>query len=161
VDRVKNLVKLKGGEYIAIENMEKEYQTSPYVNGLNGGIMCFGDGDMDRPVALVQANVAEVGKWAKQQGMDSSDVESLCRDKKVEAMVLKSLVDAGKGKLGGNEILVAIKLVPGTGPMDAPTVTSPWTPENGFQTASKKLNRRPIQDAFKAEMAELKKAGTR
>eukprot|EP00929_Paragymnodinium_shiwhaense_P101103 TRINITY_DN63920_c0_g1_i1.p1 TRINITY_DN63920_c0_g1~~TRINITY_DN63920_c0_g1_i1.p1 ORF type:complete len:693 (+),score=66.50 TRINITY_DN63920_c0_g1_i1:91-2169(+) len=64
VDRIKNLVKLKGGEYIAIESMEKEYATSAFVNGVNGGVMCYGDGDMDRPVALVQVNAAELERWA-------------------------------------------------------------------------------------------------
>ena len=60
VDRLKNLIKLKGGEYIAIESMEKEYSTSSYVSGVNGGLMCFGDRDMDRPVAFVVADVEEV-----------------------------------------------------------------------------------------------------
>ena len=56
VDRLKNLIKLKGGEYIAIEAMEKEYGTSSYVSGVNGGILCYGDADMDRPVAFVCAD---------------------------------------------------------------------------------------------------------
>ena len=55
VDRLKNLVKLKGGEYVAIESMEATYAQSVFVNGKNGGVMCYADGDMDRPVALVQA----------------------------------------------------------------------------------------------------------
>jgi len=54
VDRLKNLVKLKGGEYVAIESMEATYAQSVFVNGKNGGIMCYADGDMDKPVALVQ-----------------------------------------------------------------------------------------------------------
>jgi len=54
VDRLKNLVKLKGGEYVAIESMEATYAQSVFVNGGNGGIMCYADGDMDRPIALVQ-----------------------------------------------------------------------------------------------------------
>ena len=54
VDRLKNLVKLKGGEYVAIESMESTYAESVYVNGKNGGLMCYADGDMDRPIALLQ-----------------------------------------------------------------------------------------------------------
>jgi long-chain acyl-CoA synthetase len=56
VDRLKNLVKLKGGEYVAIEFMEATYAQSVFVNGRNGGLMCYADGDMDRPIALVQVS---------------------------------------------------------------------------------------------------------
>ena len=42
VDRLKNLIKLKGGEYIAIEAMESTYANSVFVNGRNGGLMCYG-----------------------------------------------------------------------------------------------------------------------
>ena len=56
VDRVKNLVKLKGGEYIATENMESNFSGNPYVNNINGGVMVHGDGDMDMAFALVQVN---------------------------------------------------------------------------------------------------------
>merc|ERR1712157_142935 len=104
VDRLKNLVKLKGGEYIAIEAMEKEYSTSAFVNGVHGGIMCYGDGDMDRPVALVQVNTVELEKWAAAQGLKYKDVDELCKLPAVEKAVLDSLVATGKaGDLAANE----------------------------------------------------------
>ena len=34
--------------------MESTYANSVFVNGIAGGIMCYGNGEMDRPVALVQ-----------------------------------------------------------------------------------------------------------
>lgn len=163
VDRVKNLVKLKGGEYIAIEAMEKEYSTSVYVNGVNGGILCYGDGDMDRPVALVQANEGEITKWAEQQGIAFSSFDELCKHPAAEKLVLDSLVAAGKaGGLGANEILCAIALIPGTGPMAGePTPASPWTAENQGLTASNKLNRQPIQMSCELLMIPLKEQGIR
>merc|ERR1711933_700422 len=79
VDRVKNLVKLKGGEYIAIEAMEKEYSRSPYVNSINGGLLCYGDGDMDRPVAFVQANGPELERWGNAAGINFQSLGELCQ----------------------------------------------------------------------------------
>lgn len=161
VDRIKNLVKLRGGEYIALENMEKEYQTSTLVNGMNGGVMCYGDGDMTRPVALVQVNLPELLNWAKAKGVTHSSPEELCKNKEAEAFVLKSLQDAACSRLGANEKIVGVKLIPGTGPQEEPTPTSPWTPDNGLQTASKKLNRKPIMTTLKEQMDTLKKETSR
>lgn len=161
VDRIKNLVKLRGGEYIAIENMEKEYQTCALVNGLNGGVMCYGDGEMTRPVALVQVNLPELKKWADAQGVQYISLEELCMNREAEAMVLKALQAAACSRLSANEKIVGVKLIPGTGPANLATETSPWTPENGLQTASKKLNRKPIQATLKSAMAELKQQTAR
>ena len=98
VDRLKNLVKLKGGEYVAIESMEATYAQSVFVNGKNGGLMCYADGDMDRPVALVQANDYELKKWATANGVGFSNVEELCANPKACKMVTDDLNAIGKVK---------------------------------------------------------------
>jgi len=157
VDRLKNLVKLMGGEYIAIESMEKEYQTSVYVNSVNGGVLCIGDGSMRKPAALVQANLAEIKSWARSKGIEADDAENLCRDKSVQKEVLRSLTACAKGKLGANEIIGACRLIPGTGSLGEASCTSPWTPENGCRTASNKLERRTIAKVFEAQIEEMKK----
>eukprot|EP00927_Polykrikos_kofoidii_P040294 TRINITY_DN34479_c0_g2_i1.p1 TRINITY_DN34479_c0_g2~~TRINITY_DN34479_c0_g2_i1.p1 ORF type:complete len:811 (-),score=109.09 TRINITY_DN34479_c0_g2_i1:69-2429(-) len=163
VDRLKNLVKLKGGEYIAVEAMEKEYSTSPYVNGNLGGIMCYGDGDMDRPVAFVQVNLDELIRWADSKGVAFDSGEELCKNTLAEKLVLDSLVTAGKrGHLGSNEILCAVALISGSGPTEGSlTPSSPWTPENGGLTASNKLNRKVIQMAMEGSFHSLKMQGIR
>jgi len=157
VDRLKNLVKLLGGEYIAIESMEKEYQTSIYVNSINGGVMCIGDGSMRKPAALVQVNLAEIKSWARLKGMEADDAEALCKDKAVQKEVLKNLTACGKGKLGANEIIGACHLIPGTGSLSQASTISPWTPENGCRTASNKLERRAITKIFEAQIDEMKR----
>lgn len=160
VDRLKNLIKLKGGEYIAVENMEKEYSTSPYVrSGANGGIMCYGDGDMRRPVAIVQVNMPELKKWAAGAGLSGLTDDQLCADKKAKDMVLKSLLSAAGSKLSKNEGLVAVGLISGIGPVETAAPNSPWGPENGTKTPSGKLERKGIQKAYPAIMEELKAAG--
>lgn len=52
VDRKKNLVKLKGGEYIALEKMEMTYGNCEFVDAVAGGICVYGDGDMVRELIL-------------------------------------------------------------------------------------------------------------
>jgi long-chain acyl-CoA synthetase len=145
VDRKKNLVKLKGGEYIAVEQMEAVYGTSTFVDAKQGGIMVHGDGDIDRPVAIVQANMFEIKKWAERQSIQGDD-DALCKNDKVVAMVLNDMKAIAKGKLAVNEVLTAIALIPGTGSAIFPgDDKSPWTPENGFLTASNKIDRNSIK----------------
>jgi long-chain acyl-CoA synthetase len=162
VDRLKNLVKLKGGEYIAIESMEKEYSKSIFVNAVNGGIMCYGDGSMDRPVAFVQANLVELRKWANGQNLPFTDDEILCNDSRVIKAVLDDLNK--EGVLGGVstlEKLDAIKLISGHGDPNLPERNSPWTPDNLFLTASNKLNRKPIQQGLEDDLNVLIAKATR
>jgi len=163
VDRLKNLVKLKGGEYIAIEAMEREYSTSAFVNGVAGGCMCYGDGDMDRPVAFVQVNLAELKKWASSNDVHYDNLEELCKNPAAEKAVLDSLLSAGKsGGLAVNEMLCAVGLISGHGPAEGiPNQTSPWTSENGGLTASNKLNRKPIQVTYAKMLDALKKKAIR
>jgi len=163
VDRLKNLVKLSHGEYIAIENMEKEYAKCPYVSDVTGGIMAYGDGGMSKPVALVQVDIRKLKTLAEQLGIsttkDSSEEEDweLCQNPSVNKAVLDALKAAGKsGALSPVEILGAVALLPGTGSEEELTRTSPWTPFNKGLTASNKLNRADICDLLDDVLAPLK-----
>jgi long-chain acyl-CoA synthetase len=161
VDRLKNLVKLKGGEYIAIESMEKEYSKSIYVNALNGGLMCYGDGSMDRPVAFMQANLAEVRKIAASLNKTFANDEEMCADSTIEKAVLDDVLKEGiAGGVSNLEKLKAIKIISGHGDPNKQEVNSPWTPENEFLTASNKLNRKPIQMGLEADLNKLILKGT-
>jgi hypothetical protein len=72
--------------------------------------------------------------------------------------VLDELNKIGKaGKLGANEILAAVKLIAGTGEQSRgadvpPLFHDPWTPQNGALTATNKINRKPIEGFFKAQV---------
>lgn len=148
VDRVKNLVKLKGGEYVALENMEMTYGNSAFVDAVAGGICCYGDGDMDRPVALMQLNEPIAMQWAKDNGIDG-DFEAVKNSKELYEFVLKDMKnEAAKGGLSHLERLVAVAFL-----------TEPWTPENGCLTAANKLQRRVVVETFAKEFEETRKKG--
>merc|ERR1712038_1500998 len=137
VDRVKNLVKLKGGEYIAIENMEMTYGNSKFVNAIDGGICCYGDGDMDRPIALMQIAEATVMEWAKENGVEG-DFAAVKASKEFNDDVMEDmLIEWKKAGLSNLEKLVAVAYL-----------TTPWTPENGCLTAANKLQRRAVISMF-------------
>ena len=95
--------------------MEAVYGGAGVVNALNGGVLCYGTGDMDRPVALVQVDIAALKKWADGAGVAYKSAEALCESKEAEKYVLDELNKVGKsGKLGANEVLAGVSLI-GTG----------------------------------------------
>lgn len=148
VDRVKNLVKLSGGEYIAVENMEMTYGNSSFVDAATGGICCYGDGDMDRPIALMQLSEPYAMQWAKANGV-AGDFAAVKASKELHAAVLADMKKEGaKGGLSNIEKLVALAFL-----------TEPWTPENGCLTAANKLQRRVVIEMFDKEFQETRKKG--
>jgi len=176
VDRLKNLVKLKGGEYVALEQMEAVFGTSTYANGINGGVMVYADGDMDRAVALVQANMHALKQYATANSISFTNDEDLCANASVATAITADLNKLGKGKLSPIEVLSTVHLVSGSGPMSFPGSTlSPWTPDNGFLTASNKTDRTSIlhgkrmpvdgvevcSESFEVIIAALKKSPPR
>lgn len=148
VDRKKNLVKLHGGEYIALEKMEMTYGNSSFVDAVAGGICCYGDGELDRPVALMQLNEPVVMKWAKDHGIPG-DFEEVKKRKELYDAVMQDLhKEHAKSDLSHIEKLAGIALL-----------TQPWTPENGCLTAANKLQRREVVNQFEKEFNEVKEKG--
>lgn len=148
VDRKKNLVKLKGGEYIALEKMEMTYGNSDFVDAVHGGVCCYGDGELDRPVALMQLSEPAAMKWAKQNGV-SGDFSKVKDSKELYDAVMADMVQQHKGSdLSHLEKLVAVAFL-----------TEPWTPENGCLTAANKLQRREVINQFEKEFNEVKAKG--
>ena len=148
VDRKKNLVKLKGGEYIALEKMEMTYGNSSFVDAVQGGICVYGDGEMDRCVAIMQLNEAYTMKWAKENGIPG-DFAQVRKSKELYDAVLADMVaEHKKSDLSHLEKLVAVALI-----------SDPWTPENGCLTAANKLQRREVINQFSNVFEEVKKKG--
>lgn len=123
IDRLKNLVKLAGGEYIAVEHLESVYKSCPLI--ANGAIVA--SGDHNQAMMVCMAHPVNLVAFAKKNGLSNTDdVETLCKDDKVVEAVHKELNATGKKNgLKGLEMLESIVLT-----------EDEWTPESGFLTAA-------------------------
>ncbi|KAK4685986.1 long-chain acyl-CoA synthetase, partial [Tremellales sp. Uapishka_1] len=135
IDRLKNLVKLSGGEYIAVEHLESIYKGCPIV--ANGAIIA--SGEHSQPMMVVVAHPTNFPAFAKKNGLgDGEDLEALCKDEKVVQAALNELNSvAKKSGLKGMETLEAIVLT-----------ADEWTPESGLLTAAQKLQRKVIEKQY-------------
>ncbi|KAK7026440.1 long-chain fatty acid-CoA ligase [Paramarasmius palmivorus] len=140
IDRVKNLVKLQGGEYIALERLESTYKSCNLV----GNICVHASTDAKQPIAIIIPHEAHLRhSLSAAGGIDASrSLGDLCHDPKVVSIVLKECNAVGK-KNGFKpmEILQAVILTP-----------DEWTPESGLVTAAQKIQRKKIAETFKKEI---------
>jgi len=141
IDRKKDLVKLQGGEYVSLGNVESLLKIHPAVEN-----MClYGDSSKTHTVALVIPAQAYLDTLATKLGKSSMDREDLCRDVDVLSDILGVLARHGAmQKLQKFEIPKAIFLV-----------SEPWTPESGLITAAMKLKRKSLETAFAKEIVEM------
>jgi len=148
VDRKKNLVKLHGGEYIALENMEMVYGNCKFVDAAAGGITCYGDGAMDRPIALMQLNEVVMMNWAKENSVEGDSGKIKDSKDFYDAVMKEMEAEHKKAGLSHLEKLIAIAFI-----------TDPWTPENGCLTAANKLQRRRVIEVHDQVFQETRKKG--
>jgi long-chain acyl-CoA synthetase len=102
IDRVKNLVKMQGGEYIALEKLEAVYRGAHTV----ANVMVHADPQHSRPIAVIMPNEKVLADEAKKLGVDE---HNMYHDKKVNSTVLKDLQTNGRrGGLTGMEIVAGV-----------------------------------------------------
>jgi long-chain acyl-CoA synthetase len=147
VDRKKNLVKLKGGEYVALEAMEGAFVTSPFAMA----VCVVANGDLDGPLAIVLADNEHLQHWAAENKISYESLKELAEKQETRKAVVKSMV--GTGKLAG---LTALELRV----QDCTIITDvEWTPGNGM-TATMKIDRRQLFNMHTDELnAMLKRNG--
>lgn len=145
IDRIKNLVKLSGGEYIALERLEAVYKSCNLVQNL----CVYGHPDAKQPMAIIIPHEVHLRHALKQGAVDGVDPDSslylLCEHPGVIKFVLENCNAIGK-KNGFKplEILESIVLT-----------AEEWTPESGLVTAAQKLQRKKIHDAHKDEIKKV------
>ncbi|KAJ7047989.1 long-chain-fatty-acid-CoA-ligase [Mycena amicta] len=120
IDRIKNLVKLAGGEYIALEQLESTYKSCNLV----ANICVHASQDAKAPIAMVYPHEHNL-RAALRNANDidhSQGLTELCADPRVSAVVLKECNSVGK-KNGFKqmETLTAVILT-----------AEEWTPERGL-----------------------------
>lgn len=102
IDRVKNLVKMAGGEYIALEKVESVYRGTQVV----ANVMVHADPEHSRPIAIIMPNEKVLQDKAKELNVDE---HSMHTNKKVRGAVLKDLQAMGKRSgLSGMEIVAGV-----------------------------------------------------
>ncbi|GAA5983721.1 hypothetical protein JCM11641_001727 [Rhodosporidiobolus odoratus] len=150
IDRKKNLVKLQGGEYIALERLESILKSCSYVSN----IMVHADPNASRPMAIVvphesnlknllRSNPSLLRDSVPDGSVDKADwTADVCRNEKVRKAVLDDLNAVGKKSgLKPLEQLQTVVLCP-----------EEWTPQNGFLTAAQKLQRKLIVKEYEEEI---------
>ncbi|PVV02342.1 hypothetical protein BB560_003208 [Smittium megazygosporum] len=142
IDRIKNLVKMANGEYIALEQLESLYVTSPYVSNLCLHVKS----DQNQPIAIVCLNDKLVPRLASQCGLDKGiDMLHLAHEKKAIEAVHNSLLEIAKN----NKFLKAQTV------MTVLIDENEWTPQNGMLTAASKIQRRSLYNALKGKIDEV------
>jgi len=144
IDRKKDLVKLKHGEYIALGHLESVYK-SHYVDN----ICVHGDSHHEAPVGIIVPNEHAVTAFAKSIQL-SGDLNSLIQNAAIKKEILASLLkSADAAKLQKVERLG-----------DLIISSEPWTAESGLLTDAMKLKRHEIykkyQRALEAVYAQWK-----
>ncbi|GAA5842143.1 hypothetical protein JCM11251_006538 [Rhodosporidiobolus azoricus] len=150
IDRKKNLVKLAGGEYIALERLESILKSCSYV----ANIMVHADQDANRPMAIVVPHEPNLKNLLRSDpsllpssaggDVDKVDWQEVCKSEKVRKVVLDDLNAVGKkAGLKPLEQLQTVLLSP-----------EEWTPQNGYLTAAQKLQRKIIVEHFKDQIKE-------
>lgn len=102
IDRIKNLVKMQGGEYIALEKVEAVYRGSKMV----ANVMIEADSRYTRPIAVIMPNDKALLAKAKDLGVDEHNIHSDCS---IRSLVLEDLQTTGRrAGLSGIEIVSGV-----------------------------------------------------
>jgi len=131
IDRKKNLVKLSGGEYIALEKLESVYKASPIVSN----IMVHADSNAKQPMAIISCHENNLKDLAGKK----DDFESLTKDPAVKKAALDQLNETGR-KAGFKQMELLSDVV---------LTHEEWTPQSGLLTAAQKLQRKQVQEHYK------------
>ena len=135
IDRKKNLVKLSGGEYIAIERLESVYKSSNLVSN----ICVHANSDAKQPMAIIFPREDNLTSAAAKVGANG-DLEELCKNRDVAKLVMDDVNQVGrKAGFKNLEMLQTVLLVP----------------EELAMTAAQKLSRKDIIKKYESDIKRV------
>ncbi|KAF9812784.1 hypothetical protein IEO21_05987 [Rhodonia placenta] len=146
IDRIKNLVKLQGGEYIALERLESIYKSCNLVSN----VCVHADPNAKQPIAIIIPHEQQLQHTLEHKSVgpaSNTTMADLCKDDRVRELILKECNAIGKKNgLKQMELLQAVILT-----------ADEWTPESGLVTAAQKTQRRKIAERYAQEIKDTYK----
>ncbi|KAG6874279.1 hypothetical protein C0995_001504 [Termitomyces sp. Mi166 len=147
IDRVKNIMKLAQGEYVALEKIENLYSSSPVI----AQIYVHGDSLQSYLLAVIIPDPVQLAALASKiydKNIMPEDLQELalaCRDERVNEEILAVMTkEAKRNGLKGSETIKKIHLS-----LDGFSV------EDGTLTPTMKIRRKDAYNKFKRELDKL------
>ncbi|CAD6195685.1 unnamed protein product [Caenorhabditis auriculariae] len=146
VDRMKSIVKLTQGKFVAPEHLESIYQQSEFVSQ----IYVHGDAKKSCLVAVIVPEPTYLTTFAKTTyGLENKSLEELCTDDRIRKDVVKALREVADnhtdGALHGYERIADVFLTP-----------RPFTVDEVLLTPTQKNKRPQMAAHFKNQIADIK-----
>ncbi|EKM55531.1 uncharacterized protein PHACADRAFT_256225 [Phanerochaete carnosa HHB-10118-sp] len=147
IDRVKNIMKLSQGEYVALERIEALYNGCPIV----AQVYVHGDSLQSYLIAVVVPDPAQLTAiaskvWSTNVSLSDRDaLDRAAHDSKVQQQVLRMLDETAKAVgLNGFEMIKRIHVT-----------NDPFTVDNNCLTATFKIKRKDVYNMYKQELNAL------
>jgi len=146
IDRIKNIMKLAQGEYVALEKVENVYTACPVV----AQVYVHGDSLQDHLLAVVVPDPVVFSDLLKGAGItvnpsDTEAIDKILKDPKAKDAVLSAMSKtAKKAGLNGFEMVKAVHLT-----------LDPFTVENNLLTPTFKVRRRDAAALYKEVLDAL------
>ncbi|CAM4811169.1 unnamed protein product [Rotaria magnacalcarata] len=142
IDRKKDLVKLRGGEYVSLTKVEMSISKLPFIENC---CLCASL-SAEYTILLVCANNKYMGNYTEKH-FGNRDWQKMVDDQEFNEQILKEIQDAcKKGGIQSFEM-----------PQRVRVVTESWTPETGVVTDALKLKRKAVEEKYKDDIEALYK----
>ena len=137
-DRKKDLIVTAGGMNVAPQNIENLLKADPFISQ----VMVYGD-RRPYPVALITVNPEELQKFAREQGVLTSDPAVVAKHPKIVERVGR-IVEEKNTQLQSYAKIKKFAVLP-----------ADFTQEGGELTPTLKVKRRVVSDKYRAAIEEL------